>query len=201
MKKARAELEASEGQLASAQLSATRILELLRGMDLPLREATGEQEKVVLADVIRLTLQVLRGEFRTRAQIQLDVQSVPCVLGCGSRLGQVVLNLLVNALQSFPLGSGPPRSAEGQPDNLVVVRLFSRATSVCLEVQDNGVPVSEASLTHLFDPLKLGSRQGSSNRLGLAISKRIVEELGGRIEAERPAEGGTRLRLVLPAAM
>ena len=200
VKRARAELEASDGQLASAQLFASRILELLRGMDLPLRESSGEQEKVALDDVLRLTLQVLRGEFRSRAQIQLDVKSVPSVSGSSARLGQVVLNLLVNALQSFSPGSGgPAASMGGKPDNLVIVRLFSRADSACLEVQDNGVPISEASLTHMFDPLRPGKLLVGGNRLGLAISKRIVEELGGRIEAERPAEGGTRLRLVLPA--
>jgi C4-dicarboxylate-specific signal transduction histidine kinase len=199
IKKARAELEASEAQLAGAQLFAARILELLRGMDLPLREGSNEQEKVALDDVLRLTLQLLRGEFRTRAQIQLDVKSVPFVLGSSSRLGQVVLNLLVNALQSFPPASGG-QTRSPKPENLVIVRLLSRSNSVCLEVEDNGAPISESSLTHVFDPLKSGSSLLVPNRLGLAISKRIVEELGGTIEAERPSTGGTRWRLMLPAA-
>jgi C4-dicarboxylate-specific signal transduction histidine kinase len=197
IKKARAELEASEAQLAGAQLFAARILELLRGMDLPLREGSNEQEKVALEDVLRLTLQLLRGEFRTRAQIQLDVKSVPFVSGSSSRLGQVVLNLLVNALQSFPPGG---QTSSPKPENLVIVRLLSRSTSVCLEVEDNGAPISESSLTHVFDPLRSASSLLVPNRLGLAISKRIVEELGGTIEAERPTSGGTRWRLMLPAA-
>jgi signal transduction histidine kinase len=203
VKKVRAELEASVDQLESAQFFATNILELLRGMDLPLREPSGsqEQEKVALAEVIRLTLQVLRGEFRTRAQIKLDVTSVPLVLGSSSSLGQVVLNLLVNALQSFRIAASDQLSASNDTtDNLVTVRLFPRAASVCLEVEDNGVSMSESSFAHLFDPLKHRSLQGGGSPLGLAISKHIVEELGGRIEAERPSEGGTRLRLVLPAA-
>jgi signal transduction histidine kinase len=202
IKKARAEMEAADGQLANAQVFATGILELLRGIDLPLRERTGKEEKVALEDVIRLMLQVLRGEFRTRAQIKVDVKAVPLVWGSSAGLGQVVLNLLVNALQSFPSGSCQPAgSPDGRPDNLVTVRLFSRAAFVCMEVEDNGVPIPAQSLALLFDPLTDRSLQGGASRLGLAISKRIVEELGGRIEAEQPAEGGTRLRLILPCAV
>jgi signal transduction histidine kinase len=199
-KKASAEMEVADGQLASAQLFARSILELLRGIDLPLRERTADQEKVALDEVIRLTLQVLRGEFRTRAQIKLDVRSVPLVWGSSASLGQVVLNLLVNALQSFPPGAGRDVGLpDGRPDNLVTVRLFPRAAFVCMEVEDNGIPIPQSSLAVMFDPLT-SPKIGGGSRLGLAISKRIVEELGGRIEAERPAEGGTRLRLILPSA-
>jgi two-component system, NtrC family, C4-dicarboxylate transport sensor histidine kinase DctB len=108
----------------------------------------------------------------------------------------VVLNLLVNALQSF----APEPGQQPRGDNLVTLRLFPRDAFVCVEVEDNGVPIPADSFAQLFDPLRPRGGQGG-NRLGLAISKRIVEELGGRIEAERPAEGGTRLRLVLPADM
>jgi signal transduction histidine kinase len=201
IKKARAEMEAADAQLANAQLFAASILELLRGIDLPLRERTGKEEKVALDDVIRLMLQVLRGEFRTRAQISVDVKPVPLVWGSSAGLGQVVLNLLVNALQSFPPGSCRQAGSRDKIDNLVTVRLFPRAASVCLEVEDNGVPIPAQSLALLFDPLTNRNLQGGASRLGLAISKRIVEELGGRIEAEQPAEGGTRLRLILPCAV
>ena len=151
-----------------------------------------------MGDVIRLTLQLLRGEFRSRGHIQLDVQAVPLVLGSAAALGQVVLNLLVNALQSFP--PVPEPGSRDTADNLVTLRLFARGPAVCLEVEDNGVPIPKPCLAHLFDALPNRGQSGSESRLGLAISKRIVEELGGRIEAEQPREGGTRLRLVLSAA-
>ncbi|HEY4012896.1 MAG TPA: ATP-binding protein [Polyangiaceae bacterium] len=191
----RVEVDAVDAQLASAQLSARGVFDLLRGIDLPVRERPNEAQKVALDEVIRLTLQVLRGEFRTRAQVRLDVRPVPPVRSSTASMGQVVLNLLVNALQSFPASAGREPSAS---DNLVTVRLFPRAAYVCMEVEDNGVPIPKESIGHMFDPLS--QRVESGNRLGLAISKRIVEELGGRLDAEQLAEGGTRLRLVLPAA-
>jgi C4-dicarboxylate-specific signal transduction histidine kinase len=193
-KKARVDVELIDGQLANAQVFSGRILELLRGIDLPLRERAREQEKVALDQVIRMALKVLRGEFRSRAQIRLDVKPVPLVEGSTASLSQVVLNLLVNALQSF----APEPGHQHRPDNLVTLRLFPRDAFVCVEVEDNGVPIPEESFALLFDPLRTPNGH-TGNRLGLAISKRIVEELGGRIEAERPSEGGTRLRLVLPA--
>jgi C4-dicarboxylate-specific signal transduction histidine kinase len=191
LRQARTRVDAAEGDLANTQLFASRILELLRGIDLPLRKPSETAEKVALGEVTRLTLQVLRGEFRTRAQIKLDVKPVPFVDGSSASLGQVILNLLVNALQSFPPGS--------RPENLVTLRMFPKDKQVCVEVEDNGVPIPAESLQRLFEPLT-DRDPTSGNRLGLAISKRIVEELGGRIEAERTAEGGTRLRLLLPAA-
>jgi signal transduction histidine kinase len=190
-RQARARIDAADGELASTQVFANRILELLRGIDLPLRRPGEKSEKVALGEVTRLTLQVLRGEFRTRAQIKLDVKPVPFVEGSSASLGQVILNLLVNALQSFPPGS--------RPENLVTLRMFAQEQFVCVEVEDNGIAIPTESLARLFDPLT-NRDPTSGNRLGLAISKRIVEELGGRIEAEHPAGGGTRLRLILPAA-
>jgi signal transduction histidine kinase len=202
IKRARAEMEAADAQLTNAQHFAASVLELLRGMDLPLRERNGKEEKVALEDVIRLMLRVLRGEFRRRAQIRVDVKSVPPVWGSSAGLGQVVLNLLVNALQSFPPGpSQQASSLDSRPDNLVTVRLFPRTSFVCMEVEDNGIPIPEQSLALLFDPLTNRNLEGGASRLGLAISKRIVEELGGCIEAEQPAEGGTRLRLILPSVV
>jgi C4-dicarboxylate-specific signal transduction histidine kinase len=188
----RARIDAADGDLANSQLFAGRILELLRGIELPLRKPSDQTERVALGEVTRLTLQVLRGEFRTRAQIKLDVKPVPFVVGSSASLGQVILNLLVNALQSFPPGS--------RPENLVTLRMFPKDAFVCIEVEDNGIAIPDESLSRLFEPLS-NRDPTSGNRLGLAISKRIVEEHGGRIEAERPAEGGTRLRLLLPAAV
>jgi C4-dicarboxylate-specific signal transduction histidine kinase len=190
-RQARARIDAADGDLASTQLFAGRILELLRGIDLPLRRPGDKTEKIALGEVIRLTLQVLRGEFRTRAQIKLDVKPVPFVEGSSASLGQVILNLLVNALQSFPPAS--------RPENLVTLRMFVKDELVCVEVEDNGIAIPAESLARLFEPL-VNREPGSGSRLGLAISKRIVEELGGRIEAEHPAAGGTRLRMLLPAA-
>lgn len=194
-----ADIEAADGHLASAETFTDQLLELLRGIDLPLRERVSGHERVALGDVIRLTLQVLRGEFRTRAQIKLDVRPVPPVWGSATGLGQVVLNLLVNALQSFPPSSSPA-TGRSVADNLVTVRMFARDALVCIEVEDNGVPIPPESLAPLLEPATKRSLQGG-NRLGLAISKRIVEELGGKIEAEHPEGGGTRLRLLVPAAV
>ena len=192
-RQARLRIDAAESDLANTQMFASRILELLRGIDLPLRRPSDKDktEKVALGEVVRLTLQVLRGEFRTRAQIKLDVRPVPFVEGSSSSLGQVVLNLMLNALQAFPPGQ--------RPENLVTLRMFPSDSTVCIEIEDNGVAIPAESLARLFDPLS-HREPAESNRLGLAISKRIVEELGGRIEAEQPTGGGTRVRLVLPAA-
>jgi signal transduction histidine kinase len=96
------------------------------------------------------------------------------------RLGQVVENLLGNALK------------HGAEDGEVVVGVEERAGEALISVQDFGPGIDPNHLSHLFDRFYRANTRSSGLGLGLYISRILVEAHGGRIWAEsRPAEGST----------
>jgi nitrogen fixation/metabolism regulation signal transduction histidine kinase len=106
------------------------------------------------------------------------------------RIRQILNNLLTNALEAL----------ENQPDPIVVVE--TRRTAVGghpvldLVVSDNGPGFQREIIGQVFDPYVTSKPKGTG--LGLAIVKKIVEEHGGRIEAENARGGGARVRILLP---
>jgi len=114
------------------------------------------------------------------------------LLGCWDRerLGQVIQNLLVNAIKYSP-GGGE-----------IVVRVEDQADDVRLVVRDQGTGIPPALLTRLFDPFYRVERTAHAVRglgLGLHISKSLVEAHGGRIEADSAGEGtGSTFTVTLP---
>ncbi|MBS0580243.1 MAG: HAMP domain-containing protein [Proteobacteria bacterium] len=126
-----------------------------------------------------------------RAQIQLDLGAdVGSIEADRGRVRQILNNLLTNALEALD-GVGSARmevstrsESSGDAEYVVV--------SVC----DNGPGFPRELLGRVFDPYVTSKPKGTG--LGLAIVKKIVEEHGGRIDADNRPEGGARVRVVLP---
>jgi C4-dicarboxylate-specific signal transduction histidine kinase len=170
-----------EEWLGRALMGIERVVDLARSLEL--KPDASDFGAVDVGGVLRLALRIVRGELRRGADVELDIQDVPAVRGTSAKLGQVVLNLLVNALEAV--------SAVPLSDRLITVRLVDDKSSVRLDVGDNGPPIAEAELPRIFDPLRL-SNTGRGVGLGLAISKALVEEMGGAIRvAPRPGGGAT----------
>jgi two-component system, NtrC family, sensor kinase len=72
------------------------------------------------------------------------------------------------------------------------------AQDVILEVRDSGPGIPEESLPHLFDPFFTTKEPGKGTGVGLAITTRIVQELGGKVEADNHPDGGARFTVRLP---
>jgi C4-dicarboxylate-specific signal transduction histidine kinase len=184
----RAQLFDADEELAEALVGLGRILDVVRGIELPTRE--GAEETADLTEVLRLTMRLVQTELRSSASLELDVKPVPPVAGSTAKLGQVVLNLLVNALQAM---AWEPRSKK-----MLSIRLVPEEGWVRFEVADSGPGIPPDLLPHVFDPFSPAGRDRGTG-LGLAISKTIVEEIGGHIEAENRPTGGALFRIRLPA--
>ncbi len=105
------------------------------------------------------------------------------------RVRQVIVNLVANALRYAPR------------DSAVTVRVEGLAGRVAVSVQDAGPGIAPEVLPRAFERFARGadSDAGGGSGLGLAIARELVEAHGGTIVAERPPEGGTRVRFELPA--
>ncbi|MFO1425463.1 MAG: ATP-binding protein [Steroidobacteraceae bacterium] len=106
------------------------------------------------------------------------------------RVRQILNNLLTNALEALEGVTGPRIELRTAPVDLDGVPHAE------LTVADNGPGFQRELLARIFDPYVTSKPRGTG--LGLAIVKKIVEEHGGRIEAENRPEGGARVRVMLP---
>ena len=125
-------------------------------------------------------------------RVELDAPDGPLMVRLGQdELEQVLSNLLLNALDAVPSGSGR-----------IVVRVTDGCGGlVALEVADNGPGVAVADQVHIFDPFYSTKEPGAGTGLGLAIVYGLVTEVGGRVEAGRSEElGGARFTVLLPGA-
>lgn len=156
----------------------------------PDEDAVGALE---LRRVIDAAIRIVTPSLKHRTRVETSyADDVPLVLANESRLGQVVMNLLLNASQAMP---ERPRS-----ESLVEVRTRREGTSAVIEVRDNGTGIAPAHLGRVFDPFFTTKDVGVGTGLGLSVCRGIVEALGGRIEAESELGKGATFRVVLPAA-
>jgi CheY-like chemotaxis protein len=143
----------------------------------------------VVAPALRMTRHALRG----RARLVEEYGPVPRVEGNESRLGQVLLNLLINAVQAIP---------EGDPERHEVrVRTGTDAAGHALvEVSDTGSGIPAHVLPRIFDPFFTTKCNGEGTGLGLSICQQIVKAHGGEMRVRSEQGRGSTFTVVLPPA-
>lgn len=138
---------------------------------------------VDLADVARMARELTAGAHKRGVEIEAEPDVV--VLGDATRLEQVLINLIANAMQ-----------IDGDP---VVVRVRAGdGERGIVEVADRGPGVPEQLRERIFDAFFTTKPPGQGTGLGLSVSARIVQEHGGRIEVGDNPGGGALFRVVLP---
>jgi two-component system, cell cycle sensor histidine kinase and response regulator CckA len=156
----------------------------------------GEREELSLLDVrsvLELSLDLAQNELRHRVRIRRELEPVPAVMAEESKLAQVFINLLVNAVQAMP-----ERSTE---DNEVRVATHADPQGrAVIEISDNGLGMTPEVRRRIFEPFFTTKPVGQGTGLGLAISYNIVTSLSGQIECESEPGVGTTFRVVLPRA-
>ncbi len=140
--------------------------------------------------IVESTVTLAAQKISERARLETHYAQVPLARGTAARLGQVLLNLLTNALEAMPAGN--------EESNLLRVSVRrSAAGGVVVEVSDNGVGIAPENAARVFDPFFTTKSSGSGTGLGLAISQRLVAELGGELSFESVPDLGTTFSLTL----
>jgi nitrogen fixation/metabolism regulation signal transduction histidine kinase len=125
------------------------------------------------------------------AEIRLDLDpSLPDIHADRGRMRQLLANLITNGIEALA------GVADGCVELSTRQQRAEGAVAAVICVTDNGPGFRKELLGRLFDPYVTGKPRGTG--LGLAIVKRIVEEHGGRIEAENRPEGGAKILVMLP---
>jgi CheY-like chemotaxis protein/two-component sensor histidine kinase len=178
--------------LQQAVEGANRVRQIVRSL---LTFSQGNVEQQAIADVrgiVESAVQMAWHELRHRARLVKILGEVPPVDANEARLGQVFLNLLVNAAQAIPEGHAD------QHEVRVTTRTDPRGYAV-VEVSDTGVGISAEDLPRIFDPF-FTTKGDAGTGLGLSISVGTVRALGGEITVESEAGRGSTFRVVLPPA-
>jgi signal transduction histidine kinase len=178
--------------LADARSAADRVKHIIRDLKIFSRHEDTHDAAVDVRAMLESTLRMAWTEIRHRARLEKAYGETPPVRGTESRLGQVFLNLIVNAAQAIPEGNAARntiRIVTGMDDERVFV-----------EVTDTGSGMSEETVRHLFTPFFTTKPQGVGTGLGLSIAHRIVTGLGGELRVDTALGRGTTFRVILPVA-
>ena len=179
--------------LAVALEGVERIRTIVRDLQLLSRVDGIEVGPVDVLAVVESTLSLARTEIEGQAELVYEHAPVPLARGTVARLGQVLLNLLANALESLPAG----RRAENM---LRVVVRPSMTNGAVVEITDNGVGIPAEHAERIFDPFFTTKAPGVGAGLGLAISLRLVAEMGGELSFDSAVKQGSTFRVTLPSA-
>jgi len=142
---------------------------------------------VAIDFALRMTRSALSGVARVERRGEADARV--CI--DESRLGQVLVNLIVNAAQAFDPDRDPAK-------NLVSLDISRDAERVFLAVSDNGVGMTPETAARIFDPFFTTKPPGVGTGLGLWVVQGIVRGAGGDIEVESTLGLGTTFRVILP---
>lgn len=150
------------------------------------RSRPGPAQKVALHDAVR-AVRDLVGPLASRRRVSLvfDVPlDLPPVSGSLDGLQQIVLNLVMNALQAVP------------EDGRVVVGAGLEATGdVVLHVEDDGPGIPEENRAAVFDPFFTTKRQGEGSGLGLTVVLGLVRRMEGNLRVGESPLGGARFEV------
>ncbi len=179
--------------LEEAREGGTRVREIVRDLKTFSRADDAAREPLDVGRVLRSALSLASSEIRARARLEVQVGHTPPVLASEHRLGQVLLNLLINAAQSIP---------EGEPSRHLV-----RASTgvlpdgrVRVSIADDGSGIPPEVRGRIFDPFFTTKPIGVGTGLGLSICHGIVVSLGGEITVESEVGRGSTFHVLLPAA-
>ncbi len=163
------------------------------------RQKPPERHAVQLNDIVRAAADMLGYTLRSHGiQVQLQLaEGLPEAQADADQLGQVVLNLMVNAQQALQ-GIQAPRLLHVATG--VETMRAGREPRVWLRLADNGPGVPEAVRERLFEPFFTTKAAGFGTGLGLSVSRSIVREHGGELMLEGldAKQGGASFRMSLP---
>ena len=142
--------------------------------------------------IFESALRIAWHEMRNRARIVRDLRDAPQVLANEARLGQVFLNLLINAAHSIT----PGKPSENE---IRVVTRTGQNGEFIAEVHDTGCGIPPEHLPFIFEAYFTTKPHGRGTGLGLAVVRTIVEGMGGSVIVESTVGKGTTFTVALPA--
>ena len=148
------------------------------------------EEYVNLRDITQDSLGLVDHVYASKdIDVKLEFANVPDVKINPSELQQVIINLIINAVQAM----------DGNGTLTIQSNVLERdgKNGVCLAFHDSGPGISEGTINTIFDPF-FTTKRAKGTGLGLSISQTIIQTAGGIITADNHPEGGALMSIWLP---
>jgi signal transduction histidine kinase len=174
---------------ATISQEARRIEVVIRDLLQVVRPRSPEAEPVVLEEIVERALTLLKLVIRDQ-KVTIETsfdENVPPLIGDSSRLEQVTLNLIINAIHALEQS---PR------EKVIRIAISYDDIGHRLVIEDNGPGISPHVASRIFERFFTTKQVGKGTGLGLWIVRQIVEEHGGTIRADTAKGGGARFELL-----
>jgi C4-dicarboxylate-specific signal transduction histidine kinase len=157
-----------------------------------MQKASTRTDRVDINEAVREMIQLTRGEaLKNGVSVKSKfAKGLPIITGDRVQLDQVVLNLILNAVQAMGAVSEGARQ-------LLITTSQAELNYLCIGVQDTGPGLSPETLSRLFEPFYSTKPNGMG--MGLAICRSIIEAHGGRLWATACEPHGALFQFTIPA--
>ena len=183
-------LKQEVGELISnIEIGASRTHDIVTALRTYSRDTS---EKFIPADIhegIDSSLVILNHKKGNRIQVHKNYASLPQISCMASRLNQVFLNILDNAIQAI----------EGEGD-IFISTFNNKDNTVSIHFRDSGSGMSEDSINNAFNPFFTTKEVGAGTGLGLYVSYNIIQQHKGTITIKSDEGKGTEFEIILPVA-
>ncbi|MBN2529996.1 MAG: response regulator [Deltaproteobacteria bacterium] len=170
---------------------ANRISKIVQDLSRFARTDRNEKVRMVsVNEVLGKVVNLARHDIRIYAELKEEYASLPPISINESKLFQVFLNLLTNAIHSLKY--------QEDKKNLISIRSWLKDDIVYVEMADTGCGIPEENLTRIFDPFFTTKDVGEGTGLGLATCFGIVDAYGGNVSVESQVNIGSRFTVSLP---
>jgi len=175
-----------DGLFAHTREGIERIQTIIKDLKIFSHEDLGEVSSVQIEEVIDSVLNIVHNEIKYKADLKKNYGTTPLVHCSAHKMGQVFINLLINAVQAI------------EDKGVIEVRTYQQDHYVCVDVRDTGKGIPKENLKKIFDPFFSTKPVEQGTGLGLSISYEIVKKYGGAIKVQSQAGRGTTFTIMLP---
>jgi signal transduction histidine kinase len=172
---------------------AVRLMQYSRKQDTPIRP-------VQINEVVNAALELVRPLIKSRVHVKTEEShSLPAVQADSSKLEQLLLNIIFNALDAMPDGGELAVRTERVFDAVPDGKHGEKKHFILITVADTGIGIPENLLPNIFDPFFTTKPIGEGTGLGLSSAQLIVRQHNGHIRVQSSPGVGTKFGIYLPA--